>query len=50
VQRNSEELRQAAYQKAVELENELLEWLAVVRHYRATLEGKEIQTEGGKRQ
>ena len=49
-QLNSEELRQAAYQEAVELENLLLEWLKVVRHIRVTLEGKEIQAEGGKRQ
>ena len=46
----SEELRQAAIKEAVDLERLLLEWLKAVRHIRATLEGKEIQAEGGKRQ
>jgi hypothetical protein len=45
-----EELRQSAYQKAVALENQLLEWLKAVRHIRASLEGKEIlKATGGKK-
>jgi hypothetical protein len=47
----TEELRQTAHQKAVTLENQLLEWLKAVRHIRASLEGKPIlKTKGGKKQ
>lgn len=47
----TEELRQTAYAKAVELENLLLGYLSAVRQIRATLEGKPIlNTKGGKKQ